>query len=51
LATPWSFLPFGLILILLSTVYCLIYLKTDRLRWPILSHILSNLGNLSIFLL
>jgi hypothetical protein len=26
-----------------------LYLKTNSLRWPILSHFLADLGNLSIF--
>jgi uncharacterized protein len=49
-AHPLAYLPFGSILIMLSLVYCLIYLKTKSLRLPVLSHFLSDLGNLSIFL-
>lgn len=47
---PFLLLPFLLILIMLSLVYCLIYIKTKSLRLPVLSHILTDLGNLSIFL-
>jgi membrane protease YdiL (CAAX protease family) len=47
---PFMLLPFLLILIMLSLVYCLIYIKTKSLRLPVLSHILTDLGNLSIFL-
>jgi CAAX protease family protein len=49
-AHPLNLLPFILILVMISLVYCLVYLKTKSLRWPILSHFLSDLGNLSIFL-
>jgi membrane protease YdiL (CAAX protease family) len=49
-ANPLAFLPFGIILVTLSLVYCLIYLETKSLRLTILSHFLSDLGNLSIFL-
>jgi membrane protease YdiL (CAAX protease family) len=33
----------------ISLAYSLIYLNTRSLRWPILSHILSDVGNLLIF--
>jgi membrane protease YdiL (CAAX protease family) len=49
-AKPFALIPFLLILIVLSLVYCLLYLKTKSLRLPVLSHILTDLGNLSIFL-
>lgn len=48
-ANPMAFLPFGIILVIISLSYCMIYLKTKSLRWPIISHFLSDLGNLSIF--
>lgn len=47
---PMALIPFIFILILLSLVYNLLYLKTKSLRLPILSHILTDIGNLSIFL-
>ena len=47
---PFALIPFLLILTVLSLVYCLIYIKTNSLRLPALSHILTDLGNLSIFL-
>jgi membrane protease YdiL (CAAX protease family) len=47
---PLALLPFLIILIILSLVYSLIYLKTKSLRLPIISHILTDIGNLSIFL-
>lgn len=46
---PLDLLPFILILLMLSFVFCLLYLKTKSLRLPILAHFLSDLGNLSIF--
>lgn len=47
---PLALLPFGIILLIISVSYCLIYLKTKSLRLAIFSHFLSDLGNLSIFL-
>jgi len=47
---PMALVPFLVILIILSLVYSLLYLKTKSLRLPILSHILTDIGNLSIFL-
>jgi uncharacterized protein len=47
---PFALIPFLLILIVLSLVYCLIYIKTKSLWLPVISHILTDLGNLSIFL-
>ena len=47
---PFALIPFLLILVMLSLVYCLIYIKTKSLRLPVISHILTDLGNLSIFL-
>lgn len=48
-ADPMRFLPFGVILIILSLFYCLLYLKTKSLVLPVISHFLTDLGNLSIF--
>ena len=47
---PMALVPFLVILLLLSLVYSLLYIKTKSLRLSILSHILTDLGNLSIFL-
>ena len=47
---PMALVPFLVILLLLSFVYCLLYIKTKSLRLSILSHILTDLGNLSVFL-
>jgi membrane protease YdiL (CAAX protease family) len=47
---PMALVPFLIILIVLSLVYSLLYLKTKSLRLPILSHLLTDIGNLSIFL-
>jgi membrane protease YdiL (CAAX protease family) len=47
---PMALIPFLIILFILSLFYCLLYLKSKSLRLPILSHILTDLGNLSIFL-
>lgn len=47
---PMALVPFLIILIMLSLVYSLLYLKTKSLRLPIMSHILTDIGNLSIFL-
>lgn len=49
-AHPTALFPFWIILVILSLSYSLLYLKTKSLRLPILSHFLSDLGNLSIFL-
>jgi uncharacterized protein len=49
-ARPMILVPFLIILIMLSLVWSLLYLKTKSLRLSILSHILTDLGNLSIFL-
>ena len=49
-AHPTALIPFWIILIILSLAFSLLYLKTRSLRLPILSHFLSDLGNLSIFL-
>jgi membrane protease YdiL (CAAX protease family) len=46
---PFALLPFILILIVISVAWSLLYLKTRSLRWPVLSHFLTDLGNLSIF--
>lgn len=48
-ARPFALLPFIAILAVLSVSYCLSYLNTRSLRWPAFSHILSDLGTLSIF--
>ena len=45
-----ALLPFIIILILLSIVYCLLYIKTKSLVLPVISHTLTDIGNLSIFL-
>lgn len=47
---PMALVPFLVILLLLSLVYSLLYIKTKSLRLSILSHFLTDLGNLSIFL-
>ena len=47
---PTALIPFWIILVILSLAFSLLYLKTKSLRLPILSHFLSDLGNLSIFL-
>jgi membrane protease YdiL (CAAX protease family) len=47
---PTALIPFWIILVILSLAFSLLYLKTKSLRMPILSHFLSDLGNLSIFL-
>jgi hypothetical protein len=49
-ARPMILVPFLIILIMLSLGWSLLYLKTKSLRLSILSHILTDLGNLSIFL-
>lgn len=49
-AHPTALIPFWIILAILSLSFSLLYLKTKSLRLPILSHFLSDLGNLSIFL-
>jgi membrane protease YdiL (CAAX protease family) len=41
--------PFLVILIVITLVYALIYLRTGSLRWPVLSHILADWGNMNIF--
>lgn len=47
---PIFIIPFLVILILLSLGWSLLYLKTKSLKLSILSHILTDLGNLSVFL-
>jgi membrane protease YdiL (CAAX protease family) len=47
---PMVLVPFLIILLMLSLAWSLLYLKTKSLRLSILSHILTDLGNLSIFL-
>lgn len=49
-AHPMALIPFWVILVVISLSFSLLYLKTKSLRLPILSHFLSDLGNLSIFL-
>ena len=49
-ARPMALVPFLVILLILSLVYCLLYIKTKSLRLSILSHFLTDLGNLSVFL-
>jgi uncharacterized protein len=47
---PLALVPFLIILVVLSFGWSLLYLKTRSLRLSILSHILTDLGNLSVFL-
>jgi len=47
---PTALIPFWSIVVILALAFSLLYLKTKSLRLPILSHFLSDLGNLSIFL-
>jgi membrane protease YdiL (CAAX protease family) len=47
---PMMLVPFLSILIVLSLSWSLLYLKTKSLRLSVLSHFLTDLGNLSIFL-
>lgn len=47
---PLGLIPFIVILIILSLVWSILYVKTKSLRLSILSHILTDLGNLSVFL-
>jgi membrane protease YdiL (CAAX protease family) len=47
---PTALIPFWIILVILSLSFSLLYLNTKSLRLAILSHFLSDLGNLSIFL-
>jgi CAAX protease family protein len=49
-AHPTALIPFWIIVALLALAFTLLYLKTKSLCLPILSHFLSDLGNLSIFL-
>jgi membrane protease YdiL (CAAX protease family) len=49
-ARPMALVPFIVILLGLSLVWSLLYIKTKSLRLSILSHVLTDLGNLSIFL-
>jgi membrane protease YdiL (CAAX protease family) len=49
-ARPTALFPFWIILVILSLSYSGLYLKTKSLRLPILSHFLTDLGNLSVFL-
>jgi hypothetical protein len=48
-ARPTALIPFIIILIVISVLWSLLYLRTHSLRWPVLSHFLTDLGNLSIF--
>lgn len=48
-AQPLALLPFIAILVVISVVWSLLYLRTRSLRWPVLSHFLTDLGNQSIF--
>jgi uncharacterized protein len=47
---PTALIPFLGILILLSMVYNLLYLKSKSLRLSIFSHFLTDIGNLSVLL-
>ena len=48
-ARPFGLTPFIIVLVVVSVVWSLLYLRTRSLRWPTLSHFLTDLGNLSIF--
>jgi membrane protease YdiL (CAAX protease family) len=45
---PLALVPFIAIIIVISLTWSLLYLKTRSLRWPVLTHFLTDLGNLSI---
>jgi membrane protease YdiL (CAAX protease family) len=47
---PFALVPFIIILFTLSVLWGLLYLKSKSVRLPLISHILTDLGNLSIFL-
>ena len=49
-AHPTALIPFWTIVVFLGLFYSLLYFKTKSLRLPILSHFLTDLGNLYIFL-
>lgn len=42
-------IPFLVILIILTVMYALMFLFTGSLRWPTISHILTDWGNMNIF--
>ncbi len=42
-------IPFLIILTIITLAYAMIYLRTDSLRWPVISHVLTDWGNLNIF--
>ena len=49
-ARPMALVPFIVILLILSLVWSLLYIKTKSLRLSTISHVLTDLGNLSVFL-
>jgi uncharacterized protein len=42
-------IPFLIILIIITVAMTLIFIRTGSLRWPVLSHILTDWGNMNIF--
>lgn len=42
-------IPFLIILIIITVALALIFIRTGSLRWPVISHILSDWGNMNIF--
>jgi uncharacterized protein len=48
-ATALFNIPFLVILTVLTLFYSAMYLSTHSLRWPVVSHILADLGNMNIF--
>jgi uncharacterized protein len=42
-------IPFLVILTFLTAILVLLYLRTGSLRWPVLTHVLADWGNMNIF--
>lgn len=42
-------IPFLIILIIITVVLVSVFVRTGSLRWPVISHILSDWGNMNIF--
>jgi uncharacterized protein len=42
-------IPFLVILIFITVALALIFIRTGSLRWPVISHILTDWGNMNIF--
>jgi uncharacterized protein len=42
-------IPFLVILIIITAAMALIFIRTGSLRWPVISHILTDWGNMNIF--